>query len=62
MRRIPHPDPENTHMFRAFGLKPSQTEVGGRLVCTTHDYSEPDQDGMQHCHACGCSRHQDSQI
>ena len=61
MRHINHPDPENTHMFRTYGLTPSQTDIRGRIVCNTHDYSEPDRRGMEHC-KCGASRHEDSQI
>lgn len=61
MRRIPHPDPENTYMFRQFGRRPEQAEIRGRVVCVTHDYAEPDNRGMERC-PCGASRHKDSQI
>jgi hypothetical protein len=63
MRRIPHPNPRDTHMFRAHGLEPYQLEMPGRdrLVCGIHDYSEPDSRGMER-YPCGASRHKDSQI
>lgn len=56
MRRISHPDPENTYMFRRYGLAPYETEVRGRIVCGIHDYSEPDSRGTERCRACGCTR------
>jgi len=63
MTRIPHYDPENTHMFRVHGRAPYQLEMPGRdrLVCGIHDYSEPDSRGIERC-PCGATRHQDSEI
>jgi hypothetical protein len=62
-RRINHPDPRNTYMFRTYGREPYQLELPGRerLVCGIHDYSEPDANGVERC-PCGASRHKDSQI
>jgi len=49
-------------MFREHGLEPYQLEVRGRVVCGIHDYSEPDSRGVETCHACGCTRHKDSEL
>ena len=63
MERILHRDPENTYMFRKFGLVPSQARFpNGRRVCYTHDYQDPGESPLETCAACGFTRHVDSEI
>lgn len=55
-RRIEHPSPNRSYMYRVYGLAPYQTEVYGRVVCGIHDYAESDERGVSLCKCCGATR------